>query len=92
MAMFFYSQVVSEIYKEVKIMAVHVTPHQNGWQVKSGGKTKAYRVVPTQKQAINIAKSVAKNQKTDTKIHGENGRIRAGNSYGNDPHPPKDTK
>ncbi|MCG9029717.1 DUF2188 domain-containing protein [Laribacter hongkongensis] len=23
-------------------------------------------------------------------IHGENGRIRERNSYGNDPHPPKD--
>ena len=73
-------------------MAVHVTKHPNGWQVKSGWKTKAYRVVPTQKQAISIAKSVVKNQKTDTKIHGENDCIRAGNSYGNDPYPPKDTK
>ena len=71
-------------------MAVHVTPHKNGWQVKSGGAKRAHRVVSTQGQAIEIAKTVAKNQQTDTKIHGRNGRIRAGNSYGNDPHPPKD--
>ncbi len=71
-------------------MAIHVTPHKNGWQVKTGGKTKAHRVVSTQKQAIDIAVSVARNQHTDTKIHGRNGQIRAGNSYGNDPHPPKD--
>lgn len=73
-------------------MAVHVTPHKNGWQVKTGGSTKAHRVVSTQKQAIDVAKIVAKNQQTDTKIHGRDGRIRAGNSYGNDPHPPKDKK
>ena len=73
-------------------MAVHVTPHKNGWQVKTGGATKAHRVVDTQKKAIDIAKTVAKNQQTDTKIHGRDGRIRAGNSYGNDPQPPKDKK
>lgn len=73
-------------------MAIHVTPHQNGWQVKSGGSEKAYRVVSTQKEAINIAKTVAINNQTDTKIHGRDGRIRAGNSYGSDPCPPKDKK
>ena len=73
-------------------MAVHVTPHKNGWQVKTGGTTKAHRVVDTQKKAMDIAKTVAKNQQIDTKIHGRDGRIRAGNSYGNDPHPPKDKK
>jgi len=73
-------------------MAVHVTPHRTGWQVKSSGASKAHRVVSTQKQAIEIATTVAKNQQTDTKIHGRDGRIREGNSYGNDPHPPKDKK
>lgn len=73
-------------------MAVHVTPHKEGWQVKTGGKTKAYRVVDTQSEAVDIAKTVAKNQKTDTKIHGRNGRIRAGNSYGNDSKYHKDKK
>lgn len=73
-------------------MAVHVTPHKNGWQIKTGGTTKGHRIVDTQKKAIDIAKIVARNQQTDTKIHGRDGRIRAGNSYGNDPHPPKDRK
>lgn len=63
-------------------MAVHVTPHKNGWQVKSAGKTKAYRVVKTQEEAINIAKSVAKNQEKDTRIHGRKGKIREGRNYG----------
>ena len=62
-------------------MAVHVTKHENGWQVKTGGTSKAYRVVSTQKEAIEIATQVAKNQKTDTKVHGKNGRIRACANY-----------
>ena len=57
-------------------MSVHVTPHENGWQVKTGGSDKAYRVVATQKEALEIAKSVAKNQKTDVKIHGKDGKVR----------------
>ena len=50
------------------------------------------RVVNTQVEAIKIAQDIAKNQQSDTKIHGRDGRIRAGNSYGNDPCPPKDKK
>ena len=74
-------------------MAVHVTPSKSGgWQVKTGGAEKAYRVTETQKEAELIARKVAKNQKTDTKIHGRNGKIRAGNSYGNDPRSSKDNK
>ena len=73
-------------------MAVHVTPHKDGWQVKTGGASKPYRVVDTQKNAIKIATELAKHQHCDTKIHGKDGRIKSGNSYGNDPHPPKDTK
>lgn len=73
-------------------MAVHVMPHKNGWQVKNSGSDKAYRVVNTQREAEVIARQVAINQRTDTKIHGRNGQIRAGNSYGNDPHPPIDKK
>lgn len=70
----------------------HVVPHQNGWAVKGAGNSKATRVVSTQKEAIQIAQDIARNQQSDTKIHGRDGRIRAGNSYGNDPCPPKDKK
>ena len=70
----------------------HVVPHKDGWAVKGAGNQKATRVVSTQREAINIAQDIARNQHSDTKIHGENGQIRAGNSYGNDPCPPKDKK
>lgn len=70
----------------------HVVPHQEGWAVKGAGNSKATKVTQTQKEAIGIAENIARNQQSDTKIHGENGRIRAGNSYGNDPHPPIDKK
>lgn len=70
----------------------HVVKHPDGWAVKGEGNSKATKVIDTQKQAIEAAEQIAKNQKSDTKIHGRDGKIRAGNSYGNDPHPPKDKK
>lgn len=70
----------------------HVVPHPEGWAVKGAGNQKATKVVDTQAQAIKIAQDIARNQQSDTKIHGRDGKIRAGNSYGNDPHPPRDSK
>jgi len=70
----------------------HVVPHQDKWAVKGEGNQKATRVTDTQKEAIIIATDIARKQHSDTKIHGEDGKIRAGNSYGNDPCPPKDKK
>lgn len=67
----------------------HVTPHKNGWQVKSAGASKATKVTKTQKVAIKIARNIATNKKSEVIIHGTNGRIRQKNSYGNDPFPPR---
>jgi hypothetical protein len=70
----------------------HVVPHNGKWAVRGAGNEKVTRVVNTQAEAIKIAQGIAKNQQSDTKIHGRDGQIRAGNSYGNDPYPPKDKK
>jgi len=68
----------------------HVTKHVSGnWQVKGSGNQKATVVTKTQGQAINIAKSIAQNQKSEVVIHGVNGQIREKNSYGNDLFPPR---
>lgn len=70
----------------------HVVKHPDGWAVKGAGNERATKVTNTQKEAIEKAQDIARNQKSDTKIHGTDGKIRAGNSYGNDPHPPTDRK
>ena len=67
----------------------HVVSHQNGWAVKSEGASKASSVHSTQKEAIDRGREVAKNQKSELLVHGRNGRIRARDSHGNDPFPPK---
>ena len=68
----------------------HVTKHSaGGWQVKGAGNSRATVRTSTQKEAIAVARSIAINQKSEGVIHGTNGQIRAKDSYGNDPCPPK---
>lgn len=70
--------------------AQHVTPHpKGGWQVRGAGNTRATKRTVTQAEACSIARSIAINQKSEVVVHGRNGRIRAKDSYGNDPFPPK---
>lgn len=68
----------------------HVTKHpQGGWQVKGEGNSRATIRTSTQKEAIDAARSIAINKRSEVVIHGTDGRIRAKDSYGNDPYPPK---
>ena len=67
----------------------HVVPHKGGFAVKGAGNERATKVVHTQKEAITIAREIAKNQGSEMFIHRTNGQIRERNTYGNDPHPPK---
>lgn len=72
---------------------VHVTPHPGGgWQVKSAGNQKATKVTSTQGEAIERAKPIAQNNRSELVIHRPNGQIRDKDSYGNDPCPPIDKK
>ncbi len=71
----------------------HVTRHPlGGWQVKGAGNQRATARTKTQKTAIEIAKGIAINNRSEVVIHGKNGKIRDKDSYGNDSCPPKDTK
>jgi uncharacterized protein YdaT len=70
----------------------HVVPHGDGWAVRKEGSKRVTRKTRTQKEASKIARRIAQNQGTEVVIHRPDGTIRDRDSYGNDPHPPKDTK
>jgi uncharacterized protein YdaT len=67
----------------------HVIPHDGGWAVRGEGNGRVTSVHDTQREAIERGREIAQNQASELLIHGENGRIRARDSYGNDPYPPK---
>jgi len=67
----------------------HVVPKGENWAVRGAGNSKVTKIVSTQKEDINIARSIAINQGSEMIIHRPNGQIREKNSYGNDNFPPK---
>ena len=68
----------------------HVTPHPDGgWQVKGEGNKRATVRTSTQKEAIDIARPISRNQNSELVVHRPNGQIRDKDSYGRDPFPPR---
>ncbi len=67
----------------------HVVPHSQGWAVKGAGNSKATSLHSTQREAIDVAREISRNQKSELVIHRPNGQIRDKDSHGNDPFPPK---
>lgn len=71
---------------------IHVVPKGKGWATKKEGAKRAGSTHSTQGQAIQRAIKQAKRERTEVVIHRPDGRIRDSDSYGNDPHPPHDSK
>jgi len=67
----------------------HVVPHDGGWAVKPEGGSRASSIYSTQQDAIDRGRELARSQGTELLIHGRDGRIRARDSHGHDPNPPK---
>lgn len=64
---------------------IHTVPTEDGWANRREGAARASSIHETQAEAIRAARATAAREKTEHFIHGENGRIRERNSYGNDP-------
>lgn len=67
----------------------HIVPHADGWAVRGAGNRQVTSIHQTQREAIEAARDIARTQRSEMFIHGENGRIRERNTYGDDPYPPK---
>lgn len=67
----------------------HVVKTEGGWGVRGENNTRNTQNFDTQQAAINRAREIAINQKSELLIHGRYGQIRDKHSYGNDPYPPK---
>lgn len=68
----------------------HVVRRENGWAVLGEGNTRDTSHHSTQAEAFDVAREVAKNQKSEVIIHSIDGKIRERNTYSDkDPYPPK---
>jgi uncharacterized protein YdaT len=70
----------------------HVVPHDDKWGVRGEGNSRLTSIHDTQGEAIDRAKDIARNERSEVVIHRRDGTIRDSDSYGNDPNPPKDTR
>lgn len=68
----------------------YVVHHGNEWAVRGANNSKVTRVASTQREAISIAREIARNQHSEMRVQDSNGHFRVCNSYGNDSCPPKD--
>jgi hypothetical protein len=68
---------------------VHTVPRGNGWANVRVGSTRPSSVHRNQEEAIARGREIARASRVEHIIHGRDGRIRARNSYGHDPHPPQ---
>jgi hypothetical protein len=71
---------------------VHVVQRNSGWATLREGGQRASQVFGTQAEAVQSGRQMARDGRGELLIHGRDGRIRARDSYGNDPCPPKDSK
>ena len=63
----------------------HVEVHGTGWAVTAEGAPTPSAIFKTQSQAWEKAKSIARRERSEALLHGKDGRIRARNTYGQDP-------
>jgi hypothetical protein len=68
----------------------HVVRREDGWAVRGEGNSRDTSHHRTQTQAIDSARVIARNQRSEVVIHDRQGRMRDRDSYGNDPNPPTD--
>lgn len=73
-------------------MNQHVVKRENGWAVVGEGNSRDTSVHSTQSEAIERAREIARNNRSEVIIHGQDGKIRDKDSYGNDPFPPRDRR
>ena len=62
----------------------HVVPRDNKWAVRKTGSDRVTRKFDTQQEAIEVARNLARKQKSVVYIYGSNGQIRKRESYSND--------
>ena len=69
----------------------HVVPsHNGGWDIKKGASRRISGHEDRKVDAIDRAREISQNQRTELVIHNKDGKISQSDSHGGDPCPPKD--
>ena len=64
----------------------HVVPNAGGgWDIRRGGADRASAHFDRKSDAVERAREISSNARTELKIHNKDGRIGQSDSHGNDP-------
>lgn len=69
-----------------------VSPRDDKWAVHGEGNSKDTKLFNRKQDAVDYAKGIAKNQRSELIVQKKNGIIHSKDSFGNDPCPPKDAE
>lgn len=71
--------------------STHVVPNKEkgGWDIKQSGGQRSSGHFDTQREAIDRARQISQNQRTELYVHNRKGQIREKDSHGKDPFPPE---
>lgn len=71
--------------------STHVVPNsqKGGWDIKQSGFQRSSGHFSTKQDAIDRARELSQNQRTELVIHNKDGKIALKDSHGNDPFPPR---
>jgi hypothetical protein len=67
--------------KKISKNIQYVIPVGNAWMVKSADSAKFTLITDNKREAVAVAKEIAKNSHSDLVIYGKNGQILTSNSY-----------
>ena len=74
---------------KMRINKVNVYPNDNKWIVRTEGCERAYRIVESQAEAIQIGRKVAIKRKCELWVYRTDGSVRSKDTFGVDPFPPR---
>lgn len=64
---------------------IYITKRKDDWAVVAKGGQRAIRVCDTQKEAIEVARPLARDRGAELRIQGRDGKFRDADSHGHDP-------
>ncbi len=72
---------------------VWVSPRPDGrWEVQREGSQRPSKVEDRKVDAERAAREIGRRDRVEVIVQGQDGRIQQRESYGSDPHPPRDTE
>ena len=70
--------------------STHVVPNDDGgWDIKQSGGQRSSGHFEIKQDAVDRAREISKNQKTELVVHNKDGKISSKDSHGHDPFAPK---